>query len=525
MPKRRTHEEFVQEIYDLVGDEYTVLSKFSGVDNKVKFRHNTNGNEFMMTPYKFINRGQRDPDKAEIAKRIKDKERKGNNYFIDKMTEKYGDRYLLIGDYVNSSTKVTLLDTIMNEHITVGPWYFLNKHKNNNYRINNGRKTHKEFVDEVYKLEGEKYSVLSEYKGSKVKVKFRNNVTGFEWEATPGSFLAGHREPINNKSNRKPNKTNIIPIETVKQRLYNKHGNDITIEEDSYTTFSNKAWFFNHITGERWRASPEKVITRGNKGSNKNKGTRIANSTLKTRQLEFNRQLKDLWGNTFEPMDTYTGLNTPIRFYDHEHNEEFVINPVNLLRGLGNPNYKSNKRKTTEEFKQEVYDLVGDEYSVLSDYTQAYDKVKFKHNTNDNIFEMTPHNFLRGQRDPLVTQPKGETEIMKLLDNKGIKYEYQYVLPHKGARVNGLRPDFYLPEYNTFIEFDGQQHFYPIGFFGGQQAYDKQVIKDARKNAYAYEHGIKMIRIHYSFLGHIEEFLQPFFDRNDKVDNVDTFVV
>lgn len=101
MPKRRTHEEFVQEIYDLVGDEYTVLSKFSGVDNKVKFRHNTNGNEFMMTPYKFINRGQRDPDKAEIAKRIKDKERKGNNYFIDKMNEKYGDRYLLIGNYVN----------------------------------------------------------------------------------------------------------------------------------------------------------------------------------------------------------------------------------------------------------------------------------------------------------------------------------------------------------------------------------------------------------------------------------------
>lgn len=318
MPKRRTHEEFIKEIYDLVGEEYTVLSKFTGVDNKVKFRHNTNGNEFMMTPYHFINRGQRDP-------------------------------------------------------------------------------------------------------------KLRR--------------------------------------------------------------------------------------------------TRGITNTLVNRQSNFDRLLKKVQGSKYSRIDSYKTAKTPIKFYDHEHNEEFVTKPDNLLRGFGNPKYKSNKRKTTEEFKQEVYDLVGNEYSVLSDYKQAYKKVKFKHNINGNTFEMTPHNFLRGQRDPLVTQPKGEAEIMNILEDKGIKYEYQHVLPHKGARIHGLRPDFYLPEYNAFIEFDGQQHFYPIGIFGGQQAYDKQVIKDARKNAYAYEHGIKMIRIHYSLLGHIEEFLQPFFERYGKVDNIGTFVV
>ena len=527
MPKRRTHEEFIKEIYDLVGDEYTVLSKFTGVDNKVKFRHNTNGNEFMMTPYHFINRGQRDPDKSEIAKRIKDKERKGNKYFTDKLNGKYGDRYKLVSNYVNMKVKVTIWDNVDEKYITTLPGSFLQGYtsSNNNLENRGNPKTHEEFVQEVYNLVKNKYSVVSRYTKSNIKVRFRNNLTGFEWEATPSSFLSGHREPIGKLTGRsRIPTTNYVSLDELEARIYNMHGDKIKIKKDTYTTMGRKATFINTITKETWQATPTTILA-GAIGPNNKKGSRIASKTLARRQNEFKEKLSKVWGNTFEPLEPYTARKTPIRFYDHEHREEVVIKPDNLLRGFGNPNYKSNKKKTTEEFKQEVYDLVGDEYSVLSDYIQAYDKVKFRHNTNNNTFEMTPHNFLRGQRDPLVTQPKGETEIIKILEDRGIKYEYQHVLPHKGARVNGLRPDFYLPEYNTFIEFDGQQHFFPINLFGGQESYDKQVVKDARKNAYAYEHGIKMVRVHYSFLGHIEEFLQPFFDRNDKVDNVDTFVV
>ena len=38
---RKTHEQFVKEVYDAVGDEYTVLSEYTTNKAKVTFRHNT----------------------------------------------------------------------------------------------------------------------------------------------------------------------------------------------------------------------------------------------------------------------------------------------------------------------------------------------------------------------------------------------------------------------------------------------------------------------------------------------------
>lgn len=41
--------------------------------------------------------------------------------------------------------------------------------------------------------------------------------------------------------------------------------------------------------------------------------------------------------------------------------------------------YKSNKKKTTEEFKQEVYNLTENEYIVLGEYINANEKIEFLH--------------------------------------------------------------------------------------------------------------------------------------------------
>ena len=56
------------------------------------------------------------------------------------------------------------------------------------------------------------------------------------------------------------------------------------------------------------------------------------------------------------------------------------------------------KRKTTEEFKEEVYKSVGNEYSVLSDYKGCETKIKMKHNKCKNEYLTTPNNFLSGSR-------------------------------------------------------------------------------------------------------------------------------
>lgn len=59
------------------------------------------------------------------------------------------------------------------------------------------------------------------------------------------------------------------------------------------------------------------------------------------------------------------------------------------------------KKKTTEQFKQEVYDLVGDEYTLASKYVNARTKVNIVHNKcGYKDWWVTPHNFLTGKRCP-----------------------------------------------------------------------------------------------------------------------------
>lgn len=63
-------------------------------------------------------------------------------------------------------------------------------------------------------------------------------------------------------------------------------------------------------------------------------------------------------------------------------------------------------RKTTEQFKQEVFDLVGAEYELQSDYTGCENEVMFLHNVCNRTFKITPHSFKQGRRCPFCANRK-----------------------------------------------------------------------------------------------------------------------
>jgi hypothetical protein len=64
-----------------------------------------------------------------------------------------------------------------------------------------------------------------------------------------------------------------------------------------------------------------------------------------------------------------------------------------------------------------------------------------------------------------------------------------------GKVCRRLRFDFYLPEQNTLIEYDGEQHFVQRGKFGNK--FDALKQNDIIKNNYCKDNNIKLIRIHY----------------------------
>lgn len=99
----------------------------------------------------------------------------------------------------------------------------------------------------------------------------------------------------------------------------------------------------------------------------------------------------------------------------------------------------------------------------------------------------------------------GERRIQTYLDNKGFKYQSEQEfkdLINPKTNIH-LRFDFYLPDLNTCIEYDGKQHFEIVPDFHGddiikaKKKLKQQKYKDSLKNEYCKLNNIKLIRISY----------------------------
>lgn len=92
---------------------------------------------------------------------------------------------------------------------------------------------------------------------------------------------------------------------------------------------------------------------------------------------------------------------------------------------------------------------------------------------------------------------KGENKIQNILQQEGIKFYKQYKFPDLVSSKNyQLKFDFYLPDYNICIEYDGIQHFSPT--FYTHDDFEIRKHNDKLKTIYCQENNIKLIRIPYT---------------------------
>lgn len=95
-----------------------------------------------------------------------------------------------------------------------------------------------------------------------------------------------------------------------------------------------------------------------------------------------------------------------------------------------------------------------------------------------------------------MTRSKGEYIIQELLDKHNIQYVNQYKFDDcKNERR--LPFDFYLPENNVCIEYQGKQHFQVIDYFGGEKAFEERQRNDLIKKNYCKNNNITLIEIMY----------------------------
>jgi len=145
------------------------------------------------------------------------------------------------------------------------------------------------------------------------------------------------------------------------------------------------------------------------------------------------------------------------------------------------------------------------DYSLVK-YESIGKKVKIickKH----GIFNQGIHHHLKGQGCPNCSSISvGEKYVKLFLEGNKIKYISQHGFD-TCRYVNKLNFDFYLPDYNTCIEFDGIQHFEPIKCFGGEKSFLDGLKRDECKNKWCVENNVKLIRIKYDQISKISEIL------------------
>ena len=108
--------------------------------------------------------------------------------------------------------------------------------------------------------------------------------------------------------------------------------------------------------------------------------------------------------------------------------------------------------------------------------------------------------------------------IQRFLEDNKIEHTPEYTV-YIGD--NYYRYDFYLPQYNLFIEYDGQQHYEPVRFYGSDEdaeyVFKRTQERDKIKNQYCEDNNINLLRIPYWEKENIETIISNHLQRlNEK---------
>ena len=168
--------------------------------------------------------------------------------------------------------------------------------------------------------------------------------------------------------------------------------------------------------------------------------------------------------------------------------------------------YFESRTKTTDDFilRSNIIHNNKFDYSKTI-YKHANSKVLINCPLHGDFYQVARHH-LRGRGCPLCRISKGEERVKFFLDKNNIEYTCQKKIT-KIKPYNLLRFDFYLPFLNTLIEYQGQQHYYSVDYFGGNRVFVNQKRIDNDKAFIAKTNGYNFIIIPYWEFSNIDAIL------------------
>lgn len=356
------------------------------------------------------------------------------------------------------------------------------------------KKTTKEFIENAFKIHGNKYDYsLVKYLKNNIKVKIICPLHGI-FEQRPANHInISHGCPkCSTKKNSK-----------LRRKTTEKFIEDaIKIHSDKYD-YSLVDYKNNYIKVKIICKKHGIFKQRPNNHLNSGGCPKCAGKNLITKNIT--EKFKEVHGDKYDySLVEYNNSHKKIKIKCTKHGI-FEQTSDNHLNGRGCPKC-AGRNLITKDIIEKFEEIHGDKY-VYSNVNYKNSKVKVEiicpvH----GVFEQTSINHLSGRGCPVCRISGGENKIIKTLNEFSIKYDFQKTFD--GCKYKQLLQfDFYLPEFNVCIEYDGKQHYKPIDWFGGEENFKKQQLRDEIKEDYCKNNGIDLLRIPYTEFDNIKEII------------------
>jgi hypothetical protein len=203
---------------------------------------------------------------------------------------------------------------------------------------------------------------------------------------------------------------------------------------------------------------------------------------------------------------------TKIKLICQKHGE-FEIFPFNLLSGKGcnkcAHEFVANcQRKSLEEFISEARKVHGNRYDYSkSEYIGMNNKIEIICSVHGSFFQIA-NDHLRGKNCPYCKLWKGEEAVADWLDKHDFVLNESYFRQYKFKGLGNKSYDFYVPSRNVLIEYNGEQHYKPMGHLNGYEKLKRQRHSDWIKRKFARDKGLKLVAISYKDFEKISDILE-----------------
>ena len=419
---------------------------------------------------------------------VKTKEERKNK-FLENAKKTHADKYDYSKvEYFNNCTKVEIICKYHNSF-----WQKPHTHLQGrgcpkcviNLSSWRGRNTVSKFISKAKKIHGDKYIYdLVKYVNNRTKIKIECRHHGI-FETTPKDHLdkRNKRFSVCPKCNINEWKNNFI------EKAKKVHGDKYDYSKVNYIDSKTKVEivckehgsFFlkpsNHLIG---------IICPKCSGV-------LCDTDI------FIEKAKKVHGDKYDYSEVeYTGSEDKIYIRCYKHGIFKMTPNSHINQEQGCSECSGNKKLTTETFIEKAKLVHGDTYS--------YSKVNYINNRIKVIiickehgeFLQNPKEHNRGRGCKLCNKSKSENKIEEILDTNiiipGIKYIPQHTFNDCRGKIRPLPFDFYFPEYDVLLEYDGRHHF-EIVF--SEKGFLDMKRNDRKKNKYCKKTCKKLFRISY----------------------------